>query len=1428
MKEEDDKKDPGSQVKFIDGKPVGSSVSYDADTDVVDGERYRTLGFDASEKARIRAGMVVPGTYKGSREQEFVNRLSEVGEFNRLETEGPDPTYPDRTLARKVNAFGEDIGKTLVTTGMQAPTMKTDPATLDSRLLYDSIGNMFRDADANDPIRALAAESRAYDKSQGVTFSPSLTVATPADFAAFKKSVGHEAAIEAAKRIEELNVILTKEDISDASRVEFEKELKQEKSKLLYAALTPKNLVGNVGELPSDRNIMNEARGIEQIYSAVNSSATSFTKGVGGVLEIIGDENKWDYLSKQARKMQTRAALDLSGLPTFLSDYEDIDTSNPFSAVADTGSWFINNVAAMVPLFSGMAAGGAASLLGSPAFAAAGISVLPGAIYYIGGIYADQPDDRKDSLMAGTFGLTAAVLDRLSLSLVLGKQVGSVLTKKGTENLAKALVEKSGNTISLNVAREMAINATKKEIIAATSFSAAFAKSQKGIIDFATNAIYRIGTSGFGESLTETTQSALEMIGAAGQWNLDARFQRDFSKNLVQSFIAGGVIGGGFKTVSEAVYGAKLHAAIDKHEMTTKEFDDIQQAQAELRSRWEQENQGSDRQFNTFNVALDIENDAHDWSQGAPKDATEAPKMANKEGLINIVTSPFRLLKGHVSQMTGNLFDKNGNLLEYKAKISSLIGKLGVIPGDFYTSFKRRELGRLTELHTSSENLAKSLGLSVQEASSVVLDAVNNYWSKGEDLPTEHPYFRELTIYRNEMRQLSRAVKKLAAENNADPSQIDDDNALFRPSINVYELNKNKNEVVEKLTEALIKQEEALAKEENREANTSGTRRRATRIVDDLTSPDTIKIKNSSKILEEAGLFRDKQLNNIFEKDFFQSLEDIKQRIVSEAAANRFLGKNGANLFKLADKAYQAGEFKTPEEYQKYLQELKDFVDMAKGEYNTLESLPVLKNTNAFFSTMTMLAMLGKAGISGMVDLPFSLLGTRGEKVNDQLQLWSKNLFAEIGDDVFAHSNSFVNWSLSLVKLNNLAIKNKDQRLKATIDSLEKEILNTEFGSKEQNKLLDKIDKLYLENIGRTLFHSLGFSEQGFNTESRFEYADSSLRNVMSLFAKITGLKQTTDATRLAALSLASDSIASYVEAIRDLPKESLESGKDLTNFQMQSLKELQSFGVDIPTVVRYLKKRPNESMNLGRMYDLLVLKRQNKVGTFEADLDPDFERFVENIQTGIANMVDSNVPNPQIHNIPKYYNDPRFRIFTIMLRYIAAYQTSVLPRLYKDYIKNGNVGMRYSAFSVMVGALAVSALGQGLKDQLAYGEDSPYINGLFKNAQRTIYGSGLLGKGEVLVDAISPLYDRKTTSIYDAMNPANDRSTVAGWAYDTAKSNIAPVAWGDRFVRAGGAISEGNYEQAGKQLARAAPLIGSFPQTYDQLQELFSSLNKE
>ena len=119
---------------------------------------------------------------------------------------------------------------------------------------------------------------------------------------------------------------------------------------------------------------------------------------------------------------------------------------------------------------------------------------------------------------------------------------------------------------------------------------------------------------------------------------------------------------------------------------------------------------------------------------------------------------------------------------------------------------------------------------------------------------------------------------------------------------------------------------------------------------------------------------------------------------------------------------------------------LKDFVDMAKGEYNTLESLPVLKNTNAFFSTMTMLAMLGKAGISGMVDLPFSLLGTRGEKVNDQLQLWSKNLFAEIGDDVFAHSNSFVNWSLSLVKLNNLAIKNKDQRLKATIDSLEKEI----------------------------------------------------------------------------------------------------------------------------------------------------------------------------------------------------------------------------------------------------------------------------------------------------------------------------------------------------------------------------------------------------
>ena len=1405
---EEDKKDPGPQVKFIDGKPVGSSYSIDADTTVVDDQSYRIQGFNAFETAKDKAGIIVPNQYQGDRTQEFVNRFAETGEFDRLNTKGQDPAFKNRVLARQVNLEGEDLASVMTSLGVIDPTAFSNPEDINNSIASGSISRLFPTADSTDPLRALAKEKKDYDKAQGVRWEKTSNVASPAEYKAFQDAVGATAAAAAATEVERLNEVLATEEMSDSTRSLLTTQLEEARGRVLFAALTPR-IIGGVNYQPNDRNIMNKATGfINQSYAALNVATTMFVKGIGGVLEMAGEKGQWDYISQKGKEYQLKAELYDADTPSYVATVSDIDTSNPFSAVADTGLFLSNNLITMIPLWtSALAAGGVAATLGAPAVVAAGISVLPGWLTYTGGMYSDQPEGEKNPAQASSFGLFASVLDRLGIEAIFAKGASSLLTKKGLDEMVAIVVAKKG--VTPEVAKEQIATITKKELIETAKFSSAFAKSQVATMAYATKALARISAAGITEGVTETAQSALELIAATGQWNLDARYQKDFNKQLVDSFIAGGAIGGVITGAGEAKTLAQLHSAYDYHRTNTRDLDDNQKAQLSLEEEY---NSGSlpgiGTEFNTFNVAKGIQLQSHDFIAGNPRNATDAVKMTNKEGFINILTDGFRLLRGHANQMTKKLYNADGKFLRNRAVIKSLMSGMGIVPGQPYSGFKRSLLGEWAAKHTSSANISAEMNMSEVESGNVILDAYRRFWSKGLDTPVEHPNFEALNRYHSELGNMQRTARGMANESGVSSSLIDNLDSLFVPEIDKHTFNKNKDTIIDKLMAQGMPRSEA------------------NKTVENIFSSDKGKMRDASEAIANAGLFRDPELDHIFEKNFFRSLEGIKERLAANIAINSYYGKDAEILYKLADMADQNGEFSSPEEKQTYLSEIKDYFDMIEGKYNTLDNYPVIKNVYAWTGTLTMLAMLGKAGLSSLPEVALSLLGTRGEKVGDQLGLWAKNMLSEIGDDAFTRSNSFVTSALRISKLGNVALKTQDIKLAEQIAEIEAALKVAQAG-KGNDKELDaigvKLDSLYEESIGRTLFEDLGFAETGFNTQSRFEYADNSMRNVMGLFAKITLLKQTTESTRMAAISMASDTVASYVEALRGVPVEMFRTGKGLTKFQYQALKELQAYGMNVPDVMFYIENTESGELNsLSSRYEMFVLKGKENV------TDVPFNSFMRNINTAVSNMVDSNVPNPQPHNIPKYYHDPRFRIITVMTRYLAALQTSVIPKLYNDYIKDGNVGMRYQAFSVMVGAMALSGLANGLKDQLSYGEDSPYINGIMKNAQRTLYGAGLLGRGEVIVDAMAPLYNRKGVSLGDAMSPGNDRSTIGGWVYDTAKSNMAPVAWADRFVRAGSAISDGDYPTAGRQLARAMPLIGSVPRTYDELEELFVNSLKE
>jgi len=168
------------------------------------------------------------------------------------------------------------------------------------------------------------------------------------------------------------------------------------------------------------------------------------------------------------------------------------------------------------------------------------------------------------------------------------------------------------------------------------------------------------------------------------------------------------------------------------------------------------------------------------------------------------------------------------------------------------------------------------------------------------------------------------------------------------------------------------------------------------------------------------------------------------------------------------------------------------------------------------------------------------------------------------------------------------------------------------------------------------------------------------------------------------------------------------------------------------------------------------------------------------------------------------------------MTRFMSAAHANMLPRLYKQYMLSNNAGMAYSSFVTIAGAILMAGLGNALKDQLSYGEESPYVKGKAKRTQRNIHSSGLLGQFERLSDFISPVYPQNKTKITE--QPGK-------WAYEQAKDKSPTFNYVARAGEGVANVLEGKTEQGVQKLIRGLPVIGSFPSSARSTAEIFKDM---
>ena len=1374
-------------------------------------KKYRLLGYDSPEVAKIIGGKFKAGTAGGEQATQTIWKLANQFGYTNIKPQVDEDgnevldSTRTRTMADLYNENGESFKDKLLQEGIFNPTRRF---ATDRDRMISSLGDIDRSYNSLNNVK-LTGDDEVWDKAASVL--------RKAEYDEGEKRLGLKGVAPTEAALEAANA-------------------------LGYGDYFLQNTVAT---RRSDRNLNNES--LNPLSDAWEQGWLNVLESSYGFLEMTGDTVGSEFLSEIGEEGVVRARDKVNSYGTILTDYRDVN------GVMDAVSFLSNNMALSLPymavtvgglMLGNVATPGIAALgLGAKGIQAAryGVSTLaPSSVY--AGMTWNEMEGEKSASIAFASGIAQATLDRLGIfgiskagkvpkelldnaanrltglqkTIKAGKNANGSYKRGGRNkklvDMAKGAEETLNKIIAGNLsgftpiigkeftksqAELIVANASRREIAGIIKDGAKVAKEQYAGKKVVMDLMKRSSKAGLSEGITEVGQ---EVTGYMSSVIVSDKLfdMNDLKHRAITAAVVGTSLGGTIGAPSAITNAAAWHNVdrlMGRAELN-QASENYQFAEAE-----------SDLKTNSQNAAQTRKEINLNKSKRRPMSSTPMSertgrqegflKSKNIEDRIGDAIKKFpNLFKGMMSTVIpkslirdssvardmasrfGGLLQKinSGYTYETSKRINNSILRNDVVdPNEHFDAVLKGQKDTRSNRRKASERTAALWTASIAKSGKFHKGKVTDAILKTLNMTREEASAHIKLI--QGLQKLSNTGYDQSIKNGLEGLGFEENYFLKFKALNIKNVAKNRAGF-----EAALMKEYMITQSE------------ASNITDRILSNNITNIDEAFSVakgdlkpgfsqartmrLSEKDSFKD-----FLEQDIFSNVASYTNSLSRHVAHHQFVGKDSEVLSWELDKMEKElvpkyGIDKARQMTDEVALGMKNYLDAESGNYKraTSDAGKKLESIQRSFMLFTTLAGLPLSTISSFVELALTGRSLRGDQIKGLLKAQG----TELGNTLYKGM---------------IEIANKAPGVKI----------------ETSGKLSDA--SLELRRLGYHEYDTSAATTVGATEINAWQ------QDIMTSFFKWNGLQGWTNYTRAVRASIAVDYVNDKLKMVSDFERTST---KDEMTLEVQLAREaLRNLGMDVDMMVDFFQRFEDsgsaQSVNDVFKQDASIPLKNPERGKGAKILTPAETKLRnEFINEATFNFINEAVALPMSANRPLIYQDPRFALFTQFQGFMATFTANHIPRMWGEYVKRGSPEMKYSAFATMASMIVLGFASQALKDLIKYEEGENEYLDTPRYIRRGITSSGLLGTYERVLDQFFPMY---------STNAPKDEAG-GRWALRTIASESPAASNLKRLVDGFGNIIEGDVGSGVRKIAKSTPFIGSVNRATNSMGEAASKFN--